>query len=116
MADRNIAAEKEFSIQTEPSPSGDNPQDPGRRKFINQALAVSSGIALSGLIPRIEAMAQTVAPSDSATLQQELLNPGEIASGEDGILHAVVRLHAEDRLVSYLDVNIPNPLPPPGSS
>src|SRR5216684_810590 len=115
--DRNIAAENE-STQTETSHSAENPQDPGRRQFINQALAVSGGIALSGLIPyEVKALAsQVTPPSCTPILGTELMNPGEIPSGADGVLHSVLRVHAEDRLVSYLDVNVPNPPNPPNAA
>jgi FtsP/CotA-like multicopper oxidase with cupredoxin domain len=110
--------------------SADDPQDPGRRQFINQALVVSGGIAMSGLIPRsLSALpvdanafsaemnalpAEAASAACTAVLGKELVNPGVIPSGSDGVLHAVLRLHAEDRLVSYLDVNSPNPptIPP----
>lgn len=115
--DRNIAAENQ-STQTETSHSAENPQDPGRRQFINQALAVSGGIALSGLIPyEVKALAsQVTPPSCTPILGTELMNPGEIPSGADGVLHSVLRVHAEDRLVSYLDVNVPNLPNPPNAA
>src|SRR5947209_9641291 len=80
-------------------------QDPARRQFINQALSISAGIALSGLVPDQVKAALVQGARCTPVLGKELLNPGEIHRGSDGILHAVMRLHAEDRLVSCLDVN-----------
>ncbi len=121
----SVPVTKEIKASEEPAHVTDNPQDPGRRQFINQALVVSGGIAMSSLLPRslnalpVEANAASAEvnalPAEAAAaactpiLGKELVNPGVIPSGKDGILHAVVRLRAEDRLVSYLDVNSPNP-------
>jgi FtsP/CotA-like multicopper oxidase with cupredoxin domain len=118
----SVPAAKETSTSEETPHGADNPQDPGRRQFINQALVVSGGVAMSSLLPRplhaIPAEANTV-PVEAAlasctpTVGAELVNPGVIHSGGDGVLHAVLRLHAEDRVVSYLDVNSSSPNPPP---
>src|SRR5258708_25509509 len=93
--DRNIAAENE-STQTETSHSAENPQHPGRRQFINQALAVSGGIALSGLIPyEVKALAsQVTPPSSTPMLGTELPNPREIPTGADGLLTPQLRVPA----------------------
>lgn len=106
-------------------PDGNHsPTDPSRRQFMNQALAVSAGVALSGLVPHLKSAPLSPAPLSPTLLQgagctvvlgQELANPGHITSqetvGDHKILHAVLRIHAEDRLVSYLDVNSA-PTPP----
>src|SRR5437016_6418208 len=94
--------------------SARGPQDPGRRKFVGQALAVSAGVALSGFFPHLKAAPlQSSKPACVPVLGKELENPGEIKSGANGLLQAVVRVHAEKRQVSYMDVishpNKPNP-------
>lgn len=93
----------------------DTPTDPSRRQFMNQALAVSAGVALSGLVPHLKSAPlkpATLTPLQGAgcpvEIGQELENPGQIPpkgkEGED-LVQAVLRVHAEDRKVSYLDVN-----------
>ncbi len=130
MAENTIVPVPEEMNSTEKTAhSADDPQNPGRRQFINQALVVSGGIAMSGLIPvalnalsvepdavsaEVSALAAAAATAAcTPVFGQELANPGVIPSGSDGVLHAVMRLHSEDRLVSYLDVNSTAPTPPP---
>lgn len=94
----------------------DAPTDPSRRQFVNQALAVSAGAALSGLVPHLKSaplkpflLTPLQGAACTVAIGQELKNPGqisaEIPSGDHNILQAVLRVHAEERLVSYLDVN-----------
>jgi FtsP/CotA-like multicopper oxidase with cupredoxin domain len=124
-----MAEHKGKEIQTpEETTHVDNPQDASRRQFINQALVVSGGMAMSSLFPHsvnaipteanavpvgVNALPAEAPAGCTAIVGKELLNPGEISSGKDGVLHAVLRLHAEDRLVSYLDVNSSAQNPPP---
>ncbi|HEY6250270.1 MAG TPA: multicopper oxidase domain-containing protein [Candidatus Angelobacter sp.] len=94
------------------------PTDPSRRQFMNQALAVSAGVALSGLVPHLKSAPLAPASLSPIPLQgagctvvigQELQNPGQItpqsSQGDHKLLQAVLRVHGEDRQVSYLDVN-----------
>jgi len=129
MAENTIVPVPEENNSTEKTAqSADDPQDPGRRQFINQALVVSGGLAMSSLLPRplnalpvepnaasaeVSALQAQAAAACTPVFGKELVNPGVIPSGSDGVLHAVLRLHAEDRLVSYLDVNSTAPTPPP---
>ena len=102
------------NVQAEITDQAPDPRDAGRRQFINQALAVSAGAALSGFFPHLKAAPLQGAGAKCAPIfGKELVNPGEIPSGPDGILHAVLRVHGEDRLISYLDVNGTNPQVPP---
>jgi FtsP/CotA-like multicopper oxidase with cupredoxin domain len=102
------------NMQAETTEQIPDPRDAGRRQFVNQALAVSAGVAFSGFFPHLKAAPLQGAGAKCAPIfGKELVNPGEIPSGPDGILHAVLRVHGEDRLVSYLDVNGANPNDPP---
>jgi FtsP/CotA-like multicopper oxidase with cupredoxin domain len=74
-----------------------------RRQFINQTLAVSTGVALTGFFPHLKAY-PVQESSCKPIYGTPLLNPGEITSGPNGILQAVMRVIGEDRQVNYLDV------------
>lgn len=88
-----------------------------RRGFLSRALA---SVTLSRFFARRAAEAQT---SGRACLVQcfdnplkpgvncglELVNPPEIASGSDGMLHAILRVHREDRSVPSLDTTTTPP-------
>lgn len=84
------------------------PTDPSRRHFMNQALALSAGVALSGLVPHLKS-APLPAAACTPVYGQELQNPGQITpqikDKDHSILQAVLRVHGENRQVSYLDVN-----------
>ena len=110
---KTIPSEKGTGTQAEETCCQHHLQDPGRRQFINQAACISAGMALSGLLPHHVQAALLQGAKCTPILGKELVNPGEIPSGSDGILHAVMRVHAEDRLVSYLDVNSGAANPPP---
>jgi FtsP/CotA-like multicopper oxidase with cupredoxin domain len=85
-------------------------EDPGRRQFVGQALAASAAVALSGLIPEMKAAPPP--PACTPVLGQELVNPGEIKSDANGLLQAVLRVHGEQRQVSYMDVISTSPPQP----
>lgn len=82
----------------------DRPQGLNRRQFINQSLAVSAGVALSGFFPHLKALPIQGAASCSPVSGQKFENPGKIEADKDGLLQAVIRVIGEDRQVSYLDV------------
>ena len=94
-------------------------EDPGRRQFVGQALAASAAVALSRMVPELKAepSAAPLPATCPPVSGQELVNPGEITSGANGVLQAVMRVHAEQRQVSYMDVigNAKNPQPACGS-
>ena len=88
-----------------------------RRGFLNRAVASA---VLGRLLARRAAEAQTsgraclvqcledpVKPGTNCGL--ELVNPPEIASGGDGMLHAILRVHKEDRSVPSLDTTTTPP-------
>jgi hypothetical protein len=43
------------NVQAEITDQAPDPQDSSRRQFINQALAVSAGVAFSGFFPHLKA-------------------------------------------------------------
>jgi FtsP/CotA-like multicopper oxidase with cupredoxin domain len=91
-------------------------KDASRREFVQQALVVSAGVALTGFAPQLKALAAPAAgESCTPILGKELVNPGEIRSGNDGVLQAVLRVHGEERQVSYVDVLAPNTPPACGT-
>jgi len=102
MVEKNVVeSAKMTDTQMENLSGEDDPRDAGRRQFLNQALAASAGVALSGLFTHLEAAPLPGAPQQCTPVyNQELVNPGEIPAGSDGFLHAVLRVHGEDRLVS----------------
>lgn len=114
MSEKNVVESARMTdSQAEKVLYEDDPQDASRRQFLNQALAASAGVALSGLFPHLEAATIPNASQQCTPIyNQELVNPGEIPAGPDGVLHGVIRVHGEDRLVSYLDVNGSNPNTP----
>jgi len=72
-----------------------------RRNFLGQALTATSGLALSSLLPTaLEAAVQTPAPACAAT--QTLARVGEIKSGSNNILQAVITVKNENRAVPGL--------------
>jgi FtsP/CotA-like multicopper oxidase with cupredoxin domain len=75
-----------------------------RRQFINQTVAVSAGVALTGFFPHLKALPLQGGNTCKPILGRPFENPGEITSGPNGVLQAVMRVIAEDRQVNYLDV------------
>src|SRR5258708_6024515 len=78
-----------------------DPQSGGRRRFINQALAASAGIAVSRFLPHLKT-APVYASSGCAPTPlppNELVNPGEIASNSTGVLQSVLVVKGEERTV-----------------
>src|SRR5260370_11976708 len=67
----------EETIQTHQDPNSD-----GRRRFINQALASSAGIAISRFLPHLKTASvyDTSACAPSPLPPNELLHPRDIAS------------------------------------
>lgn len=79
----------------------ENPTSSDRRRFLNQALAASAGIAISRLMPHLHAIPLAPLPpgcSPSPLAPNELLNPGEITS-VGTTLRSVVVVHDEKRTV-----------------
>ncbi len=78
-----------------------NPPDPengGRRRFMNQTLAASAGIAVSRFLPfNVPSLYASAAPCP--TSPNELVNPGEIPSNGQGLLQSVVVAKNEERTV-----------------
>jgi hypothetical protein len=77
------------------------PESGERRRFINQALAASAGIAISRIFPHLKT-ASVYASSGCApsTLPpNELVNPGEIVSNSKGVLQSVMVVKGEERTV-----------------
>src|SRR5215510_8888831 len=110
-------AKQENAEQAQAIVTGE-PEDPSRRQFVGQALAASAAVALSGLIPEMKAALPPTPPAAcTPVIGQELVNPGEITTGSGGVLQAVLRVHGEQRQVSYMDVigNPTNPQPACGS-
>ncbi len=68
--------------KTKRAKSQENPTSYDRRRFLNQALAASAGIAVSGWLPHVKAapLLPMAACSPSPLAPNELLNPGEITS------------------------------------
>lgn len=98
------------------APLMDGPGDASRREFVQQALLVTAGAALTGFIPQLKTvLAEGAACTPNVGL--EVTNPGEIRSGSNGLLQAVLRVRGENRQVSYLDVigQPSNPQPTCGS-
>src|SRR5205807_9249903 len=60
---------------------GTTPNNPSRRKFVNQAFTLSMGAALSSFLPRLRAIPLQAGGSCKLALaSNELVNPGEIVS------------------------------------
>src|SRR6476660_4906994 len=79
----------------------ENPTGCDRRRFLNQALAASAGIAISRLMPHLYAYPLAPLPpgcSPSPLAPNELLNPGEITS-VGTTLRSVLVVHDEKRTV-----------------
>ena len=106
-------AEHEEVMLAETAQYEDNPANPGRRRFVSQALMVSAGVAIAGMFPDLKAAAMQVKPPCSPVLGQELVNPGQITTTTptSNLLQAVLRVHGEDRLVSYIDTTLSTPAP-----
>ena len=86
----------EETIQTHQDPNSG-----GRRRFINQALAASAGIAISRFLPHLKT-ASVYASSGCAPSPlppNELVNPGEIVSNGKGVLQSVLVVKGEERTV-----------------
>ncbi len=68
--------------KTKRAKSQENLTSYDRRRFLNQALAASAGIAVSGWLPHVKAapLLPMAACSPSPLATNELLNPGEITS------------------------------------
>lgn len=77
-----------------------NPTSYDRRRFLNQALAASAGIAVSRLAPRLMATPLPLLPgcSPSPLSPSELVNPGEITS-VGTLLQSVLVVKDEKRTV-----------------
>lgn len=92
-----MATKKETQLEK----TQENPQSYERRRFLNQALAASAGIAMSGLLPHLKA-APLSPPAGCIPANllspNELLNPGEITS-VGTTLHSVLVVHDEKRTV-----------------
>jgi len=86
--------------KTKRAKSQENPASYDRRRFLNQALAASAGIAVSGWLPRVKAapMLPMAACSPSPLAPNELLNPGEITS-VGTTLRSVLVVQDEQRTV-----------------
>jgi len=76
----------------------ENPTSSDRRRFLNQALAVSAGIAISRLMPHLHALPMPPGCSPSPLSPNELVNPGEITS-VGTTLQSVLVVHDEKRTV-----------------
>jgi FtsP/CotA-like multicopper oxidase with cupredoxin domain len=83
----------------------ENPTRYDRRRFLNQALAASAGIAMSRLVPHLKAAPLKAAPllpvpgcTPSPLAANELVNPGEITS-VGTILRSVLVVKDEQRKV-----------------
>ena len=68
--------------ETKRATNQEHPTSYDRRRFLNQALAASAGIAMSGLMPHLKAapLPSLAGCSPSPLAPNELLNPGEITS------------------------------------
>ena len=66
--------------ETKRAKNQENPTSYDRRRFLNQALAASAGIAISRLMPHLYALPLPPGCSPSPLAANELLNPGEIPS------------------------------------
>src|SRR5215510_4366923 len=80
--------------------SQENPTSYDRRRFLNQALAASAGIAMSGLVPHLKAvpLLPLAGCPPSPLAPNELHNPGEITS-VGTTLRSVLVVHDEKRTV-----------------
>jgi FtsP/CotA-like multicopper oxidase with cupredoxin domain len=79
----------------------ENPMNYNRRRFLNQALAASAGVAISRLMPHLYALPLPPGCSPSPLAANELLNPGEITS-VGTTLRSVLVVHDESRTVPTL--------------
>ncbi len=105
-------AEHEEVVLAETALYQDNPANPGRRRFVSQALMISAGVAIAGMFPDLKAAAAAMQTTTcTPVLGNELANPGEIVSNSAGLLQSVLRVHGEDRMVSYLDATLSTPAP-----
>ena len=87
--------------RTKKAKNQENPTGYDRRRFLNQALAASAGIAISRLMPHLHASPLAPLPpgcSPSPLAPNELLNPGEITS-VGTTLRSVLVVHDEKRTV-----------------
>ncbi len=83
--------------------------DANRRDFLHWAFAATSTFAFSSLMTTKTAEAAesncALAPSCKATVGTELKNPGEIQSGADHVLKALVDVRGRDRTITYYNGN-----------
>jgi hypothetical protein len=79
----------------------ENPTSSDRRRFLNQALAASAGVAISRLMPHLYALPLPPGCSPSPLAANELVNPGEITS-VGTTLRSVLVVHDEKRTVPTL--------------
>src|SRR5689334_9346479 len=85
--------------KTKRAKSQESPTSYDRRRFLNQALAASAGIAVSGWLPHVKATPLlSMACSPSPLAANELLNPGEITS-VGTTLRSVLVVKNENRTV-----------------
>src|SRR5215470_13043739 len=92
-----MATKKETHIEKKQ----DNPTSYDRRRFLNQALAASAGIAMSGLVPHLKAAPLAPVPGcipPNLLAPNELVNPGEITS-VGTVLRSVLVVKDEKRTV-----------------
>jgi FtsP/CotA-like multicopper oxidase with cupredoxin domain len=79
-----------------------NHQDPrsgGRRRFMNQALTASAGIAVSRFLPHFDVASVYASAAAGPSSPNELINPGEIQSNSQGLLQSVMVVKDEERVV-----------------
>jgi FtsP/CotA-like multicopper oxidase with cupredoxin domain len=79
----------------------ENPTSSDRRRFLNQALAASAGVAISRLMPHLYALPLPPGCTPSPLAANELVNPGEITS-VGTTLRSVLVVHDEKRTVPTL--------------
>jgi FtsP/CotA-like multicopper oxidase with cupredoxin domain len=78
-----------------------------RREFLHWAFAATSTFAFSSLISKTDAAESncSLAPNCKAVVGAELTNPGEIQSGADHVLKALVDIRGRDRTITYYNGN-----------
>ena len=62
-ANKNAELQKSRDSSLIQTGQSNAPTDPTRRQFVNQALAVSAGVALSGLVPQVDRPARSLSYS-----------------------------------------------------
>jgi FtsP/CotA-like multicopper oxidase with cupredoxin domain len=78
-----------------------------RREFLHWAFAATSTFAFSSLISKTAGAESncSLAPGCKAVVGAELTNPGEIQSGADHVLKALVDIRGRDRTITYYNGN-----------